>query len=66
MEADLNPWIASSFEVKSVLKSLVNCNEDDRWKLSLLENYLKSRQELEEKMEPTEDNTELINSLCST
>ena len=65
-ETGLNPWLASSFQVKSALNSLVTCKENDQWKLSLLENYLLRRQEMEEMLKCTEDITELINSLCST
>ena len=66
METGLNLWLASSFQVKSTLNSLVKCEETDRWKLSLLENYLLRRQERDEMLKCTKDITELIDSLCST
>ena len=65
-ETGLNPWLASSFQVKSTLTSQVSYDEKDAWKLSLLENYLIRRQELEEKLQCTEDISDLIYSLCST
>ena len=34
-ETGLNPWLASSFQVKAVLNSQVTCDEKERWKLSL-------------------------------
>ena len=57
---------STSSQVKESLNSMINLDEQDRWKIHLLKNYLTQRQELREQLEHTQEIDILINALYST
>ena len=66
-ETGLNPWIASSNEVKIALEqSEVTVPKEDTWRLPLLEKLLLQRNEMEVQVEDTTSLQQLIDSLCSS
>ena len=64
-ESGLDPWTASEESVREALKRNP-VPDQDLWRLPLLCQFLMKRQDMEVIMESTEDNTNLINSLCSS
>ena len=61
----LDPWTCSSREVRSVLaETMVDMDDQDRWRLPYLGRLLEERGERFYGMEDTEDLTKMIDSLC--
>ena len=61
----LDPWQCSPKDVKAVMaEKLVELPDQDKWRVPYLGRLLEERRESFHNMEDTNENTELIDSLC--